>query len=97
MLRNIGVKMFICLIFWLVAQPVYSEGLENAETPKSEEGSQVSFPDIVEKVKKSIVSIHTLKIAEVNEFDKEGQPKFKYKLRGISSGIIVSPDGYILT
>lgn len=59
----------------------------------------VSFAPVVEKVTNSVVSVHTSKTVRVPKMLREffGNNQNGGTTQGLGSGVIVSPDGYILT
>ena len=73
--------------------PIY---LAKAEHHVSQKGeiSQESFIDIAEKVQKSVVSIVREKTVTMS---KNEECELRATIREIGSGIIVNPEGYILT
>jgi Do/DeqQ family serine protease len=77
-------------------------------TPVSEGKSAVvtSYADVVDSVKKAVVSVYSTKIVrehvQINPFFRqffgdEVAPERESKEQGLGSGVIVSSDGYILT
>ncbi|MEO5958013.1 MAG: Do family serine endopeptidase [Opitutaceae bacterium] len=67
-------------------------------------GAVASYADVVEPVQKAVVSIYSTKIVRqriVNPFGRlfpqMPDQERESKLEGMGSGVIVSPDGYILT
>jgi serine protease Do len=75
-------------------------------TPVSEGGSRlVSYADVVEPVQKAVVSVYSTKIVrERMNIDPmfrrifgDRQPEREHKEEGLGSGVIISPNGYILT
>ncbi len=90
----------------VVAAPVKKPDLRIDTTPVSDGKSPVvaSYADIVEPVQKAVVSIYSSKTVRervaVNPFFRQfGIPdqERESKQEGLGSGVIVSPDGYILT
>jgi len=66
-------------------------------------GMIVSYADVVEPVQKAVVSIYSTKIVKervrIDPFFRQffNIPDQEVKQEGLGSGVIVSPDGYILT
>ncbi len=82
----------------------------NFQTPKELSGESTAFSEIVKVVSPVVVNISTSKIVErdANPFSDFFDDQFfdfmephykpkKWKERSLGSGVIVSPDGYILT
>jgi len=93
---------------FLAAKDVPKPVLHIDSTPVSEGKSPVvtSYADVIDPVKKAVVSVYSTKIVRerlpVNPFFRqffgdEAAPERESKEQGLGSGVIVSPDGYILT
>jgi serine protease Do/serine protease DegQ len=71
----------------------------------SRPGAVASYADVIEPVQKAVVSIYTTKIVRErisNPLFRQLIPNFpdaerERKLEGLGSGVIVAPDGYVLT
>ncbi len=71
----------------------------------SSAGLVVSYADMVEPVQKAVVSVYSTKIVRervqmnplLREFFGDRLPERESEQRGMGSGVIVTPDGYILT
>jgi serine protease Do/serine protease DegQ len=71
----------------------------------SRPGAVATYADVIEPVQKAVVSIYTTKIVRErisNPIFRQYIPNFpdaerERKLEGLGSGVIVAPDGYVLT
>ena len=65
----------------------------------------VSYADVVEPVQKAVVSVYSTKIVRerlridpmFRQFFGDSAPERQHKEEGLGSGVIISPNGYILT
>ena len=81
-MNNFLIKVVIgAVLTGLIGSPVYASGLEK------------DFSEAYKRIVPAVVYVITEKIITIKKEGKE----YKQKQKGIGSGIIISPDGYILT
>ena len=79
--------------------------IDNSPVADAKAPVVTSYADVIEPVQKAVVSVHSAKIVRerlpVNplyrQFFGDQLPERESKEQGLGSGVIVSPDGYILT
>lgn len=84
------------------ATPLKKPTLKVDSTPVSEGKSAVvtSYADALETIRPAVVSVYSSKTVreQVPEFYRQlGVQGREQKMRGLGSGVVVSPDGYIIT
>jgi len=67
-------------------------------TPVSQGGAVLSYADALQPAQEAVVSVYSTKnVRSVVPLPRVGVPDRDSEQRGLGSGVVVSPDGYILT